>query len=204
MSHTKNNKKYLTRKNIKKFYKGMDGYTLETEKYDKKFNLTYGEITLGGIQKLVDIYNSICPIKSYSVERRVFYDLGSGVGKNVAMVASMENILSKGVEIVEDRHNTAIIAYNKMNKSLQSRIEFINGSLFDIPLHNSAWIFVSNLLFSDELNKKLAKKLEKELQKNTLIGCSQEMQFSTIRLIKTVRIPMTWDKSSETYIYIKD
>ena len=198
-------KKATTRKNIIKIYKGMDGYTSDIDKYDKKFAYTYGEVRLSGIQKLIDTYNSIHPISSYPSNRRVFYDLGSGIGKNVIMVASMEpNILSKGVELVEYRHNIAIDAWNKVNKSIQSRVEFINKSFMDISLKDSAWIFISNLCMSEQINKELAEKLEGELQKNTLITSSKPLPFSDkFQFVKKISIPMTWDASSETLIYMK-
>ena len=183
----------------------MDGYTSDIDKYDKKFAYTYGEVRLSGIQKLIDTYNSIHPISSYPSNRRVFYDLGSGIGKNVIMVASMEpSILSKGVELVEYRHNIAMDAWNKVNKSVQSRVEFINKSFMDISFKDSAWIFISNLCMSEQINKELAEKLEGELQKNTLITSSKPLPFSDkFQFVKKISIPMTWDASSETLIYMK-
>jgi len=198
-------KKATTRKNVTKIYRGVDGYTSELSNYDPKFAYTYGEMRLSGIQKLIDLYKSIYPISSYPSDRRVFYDLGSGIGKNVIMVASMEpHILSKGIELVEYRHNIAMDAWNKVQKSVQSRVEFMNKSFLDVSLNNAAWIFISNMCFSEQVNKELAEKLEKELQKNTLIASSKPFVFSNkFELVKTISIPMTWDASSETLIYRK-
>jgi hypothetical protein len=197
-------KKATTRKNIIKIYKGVDGYTDQLNGYDKKFALTYGEITLAGIQKLIDIYKSVHPISSYPSDQRVFYDLGSGIGKNVMMVASMENMLSKGVELVEHRHNIAMEAWKKTKKSVQSRVEFINKSFLDIPLHDAAWIFISNLCMSEQINKELADKLEKDLQKNTLIASSKPLPFSNnFQFVRKCHIPMTWDAASETFLYLR-
>jgi hypothetical protein len=202
IKHKVKDKKIQTRKAVRQIYKGVDGYTDELKGYDKKFALTYGEITLGGIQKLIDIYKSIKPISSYPSDQRVFYDLGSGIGKNVIMVASMENMMSKGVELVEYRHNIAMEAWNKTKKSVQSRVEFINKSFLDIPLHNAAWIFISNLCMSEQINKELADKLEKDIQKNTLIASSKPLPFSDkFKFVRKCHIPMTWDASSETMIY---
>jgi len=194
IKHRVKDKKIQTRKAVRQIYKGVDGYTDKLKGYDKKFALTYGEITLGGIQKLIDIYKSIKPISSYPSDQRVFYDLGSGIGKNVIMVASMENMMSKGVELVEYRHNIAMEAWNKTKKSVQSRVEFINKSFLDIPLHNAAWIFISNLCMSEQINKELADKLEKDLQKNTLIASSKPLPFSDkFKFVRKCHIPMTWD-----------
>ena len=198
------NKKIQTRKAVRQLYKGVDGYTDQLNGYDKKFALTYGEITLAGIQKLIDIYKSVHPISSYPSDQRVFYDLGSGIGKNVMMVASMENMLSKGVELVEHRHNIAMEAWKKTKKSVQSRVEFINKSFLDIPLHDAAWIFISNLCMSEQINKELADKLEKDLQKNTLIASSKPLPFSNnFQFVRKCHIPMTWDAASETFLYLR-
>jgi len=192
-----------TRKHVQHIYKGIDGFGNDIE--DSKYATCYGEITLGGMERLTSIFQKLQPILSYPVERRVFYDLGSGVGKNVIMIASLiQAIKSKGIELVKERHEKAMKAYHTLNKKVQSRVELIYGSFFDHSIHNSAWMFISNLCFSQEINKKLEEKLEKDVQSNTLIACSVELVLNdTFELLGKFIIPMTWEKKSIVVIYRK-
>lgn len=196
-----------TRKHMKKLYEGMTGYGVNTAGYDPKFAVTYGEIVEDGFEKLLRGFNDIQDISSYPPERRTFYDLGSGIGKTVYAVASlMPEIKTKGVEMVKDRHNVAMVAYNNIqNNHIKKRIEFINASLFDINVSDAAWIFISNLCFKDETNKETGEKLAKELAPNSIVAVSKSIPFpsDTFIMIKRCDVPMTWDANHQLYMYKK-
>jgi SAM-dependent methyltransferase len=191
-----------TRKHINKLYQNKSGYMNNLEKYNGH-HVTYGEVTQEGIEKLVDEFNKQ-PITTYEKTRRTFYDLGSGIGKNVIVVASLvPEIKSKGIEIVQERHDMAIEARQKIkSKQIKDRVEFICGSLMDINLEDAAWIYVSNLCFSEKLNKQLSAKLNKEVGKNTMIACSKELHLPDYS-VERLNIPMTWDNKSMSYLYKK-
>ena len=190
-----------TRKQIKRVYKGMDGYSDEIH---EKYTTTYGEMTLKGIEQLVKLFEKTQPIRTYPINQQTFYDLGSGLGKNVMMVASLvPGIKSKGIELVKERHDKAIIAYNALKHKSKTNIEFICGSFFDYNVYDAAWIFISNLCFTDEINKKLTEQLEEQVNQNILIACSVELPVNTFKLIYTGSIPMTWEKNSALYLYKK-
>ena len=193
-----------THKNMKSIYGSMTGY-MDTSKYDTKYALTYGEVTYDGIKYLSEYLNRIRPITSYPISHRVFYDLGSGIGKNVIMMASMNpQLYAKGIELVNERHNMAMAAYrNIKEKSVKSRVEFINGSLFDRSLSDASWIYISNLCFSSEINDQLSEKLGKELQPNAIIVCSKPLEHPSLKLKEQINIPMTWDSSSMVFVYQK-
>ena len=119
-----------TRKQIKRVYKGMDGY--ETNEKHEQYVTTYGEMTLKGIELLIKLFEKSQPIRTYPINQQTFYDLGSGLGKNVMMVASLvPGIKSKGIELVKERHNKAMVAYNTFKNKSKTNIEFICGSFFD-------------------------------------------------------------------------
>ena len=193
-----------THKHIKRIYGGMTGYMNDTSAYDSKFALTYGEVTLDGVKQLAHIFQRH-PIATYPVSRRVFYDLGSGIGKNVIMMASLvPSIISKGVELVNERHNMAMTAYrNIKEQSVRSRVEFIHGSILDRSLSDAAWIYISNLCFSSEINDQLSEKLGRELQVRALIVCSKPLNHPSLRLIGQTKLSQTWSSESEAYVYEK-
>jgi len=190
-----------TRKQIKRVYKGIDGYSDEIH---QQYATTYGEMTLKGIELLVKLFEKTQPIRTYPINQQTFYDLGSGLGKNVMMVASLvPGIKSKGIELVKERHNKAMIAYNALKNKSKTNIEFMYGSFFDYNISDAAWIFISNLCFTDEINKKLTEQLENQVKQNTLIACSVELPVNTFKLIYIGSIPMTWEKNSALYLYKK-
>ena len=194
-----------THKHIKRMYGGMTGYMNDTSAYDSKFALTYGEVTLDGVKQLANIFQRQHPIATYPVSRRVFYDLGSGIGKIVITMASLvPSITSKGVELVNERHNMAMTAYrNIKEQSVRSRVEFIHGSMLDRSLSDAAWIYVSNLCFSSEINDQLSEKLGRELQVNALIVSSKPLDHPSLQLIGKTTLSQTWSAESEAYVYEK-
>ena len=195
-----------TRKQIKHIYKGINGYMngYNDELY-KNHTTIYGEITLKGIEQLVKLFEKTQPIRTYPNNQQTFYDLGSGIGKNVIMVASLvPGIKSKGIELVKERHNKAMNVYHSFKNKLKENIEFICGSFFDYNVSDAAWIFISNLCFTDEINKKLTEQLENQVKQNTLIACSVELPVNiAFKLIHIYLIPMTWEKQSILYFYKK-
>ncbi len=203
------NRRNFTYKQIRKIYEPLSGFSVNTDGYDPKFHLTYGEITCDGSVELANIFTKLRPINNYSPEQRVFYDLGSGIGKNVVLLASLVPYLNaKGIELVKDRHDTAMSVYNNLtDKSLKKRIEFINGSFLDKQLGDAAWIFISNLCFSKEVQIELAEKLSKELRPQTLIACSQEFEFpeGLFTRLDKYTLPMSWNEnSSVVFMYRKN
>ena len=116
-----------TRKQIKHIYKGINGYMngYNDELY-KNHTTIYGEITLKGIEQLVKLFEKTQPIRTYPNNQQTFYDLGSGIGKNVIMVASLvPGIKSKGIELVKERHNKAMNVYHLFKNKLNTNVENI-------------------------------------------------------------------------------
>ena len=190
--------------NVNNLFDGLNGYTVNREGIDSKYPLTYGEITLTGIEQLCNTFNNTKNINSYPPDQQVFYDLGSGIGKFVIMVAYLyPNIISKGIEIVSDRHDQAMIAYNKItDESIKKRIMLSCCSLFDNNIGDAAWLFISNLCFSSELNAQLAEKITNEVKKHTLIVCSKQLELSPQLFKKQdIIVPMTWSDNSSAYMY---
>jgi hypothetical protein len=205
--NNRSNRRAHTYKKILKVYEPLSAHNVNKELYDKKYPLTYGEVTNEGATELAKIFTNIKSIKTYPVGQRTFYDLGSGIGRFVFLITNLiPSLTSKGIELAKERHDTAMIAYNNLNDvSLQKRVEFINCSLFDKPLNDAAWIFISNLCFSDELNESLFKKFEVELRPHTIIIFMKHLNLPTDKFdnLGTKIVPMSWKEESTVYIYRK-
>ena len=208
-SKTKKRRKANFRKSIRnrinKIFHGVKGNGLDDEEYDSKYALTYGELTLEGVEDLVKEYQKVKKIETYASDRQVFYDLGSGTGKIVLMVAALvPSLKSYGIELVKHRHEKALRALEQSDTNTKNNVTFLHGSFLDHPICNAGWIFISNLCFSKEINKEIAEKIEREVQTDTLIASSRDLpvdpnKFENINFF----LPMSWEKRSSAHLYRK-
>ena len=190
---------------MKDFYAGINGFGAKT--ISENENSVYGEITLAGLQALADTFKRFAPLSGFDKTHRNFVDLGSGIGKVVIGLAILvPEIQSNGIEYVHERHEMALSARKRIQtNSLANRIHFRNGSFLEPPyiFKNTCWIFVSNLMFSEELQAALAKRLEAECTPKTLIICSKELPLAAPFecLDRGIVIPMSWSATSTCYVY---
>ena len=117
---------------------------------------TYGEMTPLGFRSMAERVG-LC-------KGDVFVDLGSGLGR-VVLQAAREFAVRRsiGVEYALSRHTLAEEA-REASASTQS-VEFIHGDCADADvwraaLHDATVMYVSNLLFGEELQERLAQRLE--------------------------------------------
>ena len=140
---------------------------------------------------------------------KVFVDLGSGNGNIVidAMRNYTDLYKSIGIELSEDRHNVAmknLDNFKNEKKLLHKNIHFFNEDILD-----SKWnyidfdiIYISNLCFSDEINKRLSEKINNECKGDTHIFCSRPLyQLSKIPPPKIFQVPQTWTSKSNINYY---
>jgi len=165
-----------------------------------EYNLTYGEITEDGIKNIIDyMKNNNIPISTY-------IDLGSGNGRSLAYAIKNGFSKAKGVEIVEERHNYAVNAINKLPKYKDS-IELIQSDMFNLQpsfFPKKTTIFISNLLFPPETNQKLFQFLSDNTHDDiTLIVSKIPKKLYKFKINKSINIPMSWEKESTCYVLTK-
>jgi hypothetical protein len=198
------NRRAFTRKRVQKAYGTLSGYSIATSGYDPKFGLTYGEVTPEGVEVLADTFRKHKDILTFPTDQRTFYDLGSGIGRSVVMMASLvPNLISKGIELVTDRHEKAVVALSNLkDKEVKKRIQFTCGSFLDANLQDAAWIFISNLCFSEEVRNELMDKLCKELRSGTVVASSKEFPFpeGQFEILEKCIVPMTWSSTHELHL----
>jgi tRNA G46 methylase TrmB len=176
-------------------------------KHDKTNKLltgikTYGEMDYDSIQKL---YNYVTEHFNPSID--CFIDIGSGRGKLCMYMAAQPKIKHViGIELVKERHNDAVKLKSQLGEDYDDKISLLNKDLFDVNFkkYNDSQIFIwfSNCMFIDfEYNDKIFKKLQKELPKGTIICCSTKTNIDNIKLLKTIKLNMSWKSLSNVYIY---
>ena len=189
-----------------KHYTGISGYGVNTENL-KEHNTTYGEVHEESLPIINELFNKYAPLNKIALSFRNFYDLGSGVGKLVIAMASMNPTLqSTGIEIVPDRVKSANIAFDKMrDMALKNRIELLCISMLDdsINYSNACWIYISNLCLTNKINDDIFDKLARETKTGCIIICSSAIYNKAFRELNHVNLPMSWSAKSKVYVYTK-
>ena len=189
-------------------YAGLNGYNVPTVGLQDHATL-YGELTVSGIHTLSEVFRRLAPIHGFAGHQRIFYDLGSGLGKAVVGMAILNPDLktARGIEIVPDRVRQAATALSRvLIKALASRVKFLSGSFLSTDLHyrDAAWIFLSNQVFSDSVQAALVAKLEKECSAGMILVCVKELPFHAdgpFRPVEEVLLPMSWASEVRCKVY---
>ena len=123
---------------------------------------------------------------------------------------------SFGIEIVQQRHNDAVNLKKQLSKSFPTITEKIELKCNDISTINlgeltnnssNCLIWISNLCFGLELANKIFEQILEQMEIGTIIICSKKPEENNIKtnkifkLVKNLEIPMSWNKSSNVYIY---
>ena len=214
-SHTETRKVTTTRKKtlrrstipLARLYNNLDGFKANTENL-VEYKTTYGEVLPESIPILFEVFQKHAPLTKITMAHKNFYDLGCGIGKIVIGFSYLNPYLkSTGVEIVPERIQMANDALSRIRESsIKSRIEFYCISIMDdsINYSNACWIWISNLVFTPEMNAKLFEKLAKEVKKGCLIVCSQSTNNTAFSHINEYTLPMSWSQISKVHVYIKN
>lgn len=154
---------------------------------------TYGELTAEGFEEILKKID-LQPSQSK------FIDLGSGLGKMPLMaVVNHDFKYAKGVEYAKERHEQALKVLEKY-PSYKNKVDLEHGDLFDEDIRDYDLIFVSNLCFKEEPNKKLGVKL-KDAKKGAYIAVSKSIEADHLELLNNIQVKTTWTYKSNVYLY---
>lgn len=156
---------------------------------------TYGELTREGMEQMM---------RGYNTENKTFIDLGSGLGKTPLYgVMDHKFKYAVGIELAKERHEKAIEMKSKLPDKVKNRLDYFNNDIFNFDISSFDYIFISNLCFNEETNKKLAEKLANETKENSYIFASKEIIHPKIKILDRRYVKMTWKSDSNIYVYIK-
>lgn len=158
---------------------------------------THGELTLKGLKKLMGKTNT---------KNKVFVDMGSGNGSVVINMIKTYPTIKKviGIELNKERYDYSVKRVKKeLTKTQQKKVELIYGDFFgdDIDYSKVNFVYISNLCFSDIINKKIAIKLNKELKPRARVFSSRELTgINTYRPSRTT-VKQSWRLDSNINKY---
>jgi 16S rRNA A1518/A1519 N6-dimethyltransferase RsmA/KsgA/DIM1 with predicted DNA glycosylase/AP lyase activity len=134
-------------------------------------------------------------------------NIGSGRGKLCMYMAAQSKIQHVlGVELVKQRHDDAAILKSQLKEKYSNKIDLINKNVLEIDFekYNGSNVFVwfSNLCFEQSTTNDIFHKLQKHLPKGTILCCSKQSNPEVGKLLHTIPIEMSWNKTSDVYIYL--
>lgn len=198
----------ISRKKTLKFnkiYQGLSGS--EKSEYVDNKHIVYGELCDESIPILYEIFARYAPLSKIVGSYRNFYDIGSGIGKGVLGMATLNSSLRlTGIEIKSDLVMQANTALQRIrDSSVKNRVEFLCLSCVDDSIHydKACWVFTSNEEFDTVTNEKLMKKLDNELKPGAILVCSREIYSSNFQKLNYITLPMSWSDDTKVFVYKK-
>ena len=198
----------ISRKKTLKFnriYQGLSGS--EKSEYVDNKHIVYGELCDESIPILYEIFARYAPLSKIVGSYRNFYDIGSGIGKAVLGMATLNSSLRlTGIEIKSDLVMQANTALQRIrDSSVKNRVEFLCLSCVDdsINYDKACWVFISNEGFDSATDQKLIEKLDNELKPGAVIICSKEIYSPNFQKLNYMTLPMSWSDDTKVFVYKK-
>ena len=181
---------------INYFFNFIGGNSDSSEFIKKNYAYTYGELTYNGLESILN---------SINCKDKVFFDLGSGKGNVVINSIKIKPSLKKsiGIELSKKRYEEAFKNLNSLINNEKFKIQFLNNDILsnDINLNDADIIYISNLCFSDDVNRQIAHKLDNEIKSGTLIFCSKKLPLTLKHEMKVTSVEQSWNEDSNLNCY---
>lgn len=173
---------------ISQLYKDVNPYQISIQARkdlgmeDK--NLVYGEVN---IITFLEILNDLSPAPD-----AIFYDLGSGCGKQV-IAASLAFPLRKivGVELLAELHEISLKKLSQLNPSVQN-VSFIKQDYFKTDISDADIILINATCIDTENWQKLTEKLIETKAKCKLCVITKRIKHEDFKLISQNMELMSW------------
>lgn len=155
---------------------------------------------------LAGIYGEILPDSILSLLRSAgarpgmrFYDLGSGTGKFVAIAKQVLGLEATGIELSSDRHQLGCKALAALDRPEGSgpggSAKLVHGSFFDYDFSDADIVFIDNVEYTEDMNKRLAR-LASSMKKGSALIIATAWTTPDFDAGTTLTARSTWDEAS--------
>ncbi|MDP3561631.1 MAG: methyltransferase [Legionellaceae bacterium] len=170
----------------------INGFLLSQQArgHQDAFEYVYGEIEPLSFIALL----SLVPIDN----KTVFYDLGSGTGKNVIACAMVFPIKkSCGIELFAELHDAALQQRHRLiqvpNYQLIARkIHFIQDNFLNANFNDATLIFINSTGYFGETWEALNQRLDQLDQCCTIITTTKPLIAKKFKLNRMTQVQMSW------------
>lgn len=185
---------------------------------------TYGELELEGVEQILSKVTEFgAPL---SVDD-VFADLGSGIGQ-VALMVFLKTYTRRavGIELVPQRHDKALAAYEQMQQALEElegdenyrgtfpagsrELRFLQGDIRDQMLWehwaDASVVFTCSILFLDDLIDGLREAFIANLKPGALVFSLKNLwgNHKDLAPLITFQAKTSWERSAKVFLYIRN
>jgi precorrin-6B methylase 2 len=146
----------------------------------------YGEITLEGTKKIINIFN-----EEFNNPNGVFYDLGSGKGDLVINISKLTKIGKVcGIELHKNRFDTSL---DKLSDSNLKNVTFLNNNFLNSNFSDATIIFFAN----EGIPREVSNEVWDMIPKGCLLICGRRCRAIENRgkYFKTENIEKTYTKT---------
>jgi hypothetical protein len=186
---------------IKQIYQNINGFSIsQSSQHRKQYKkdqessdpFTYREIHPNTLIAILD---------NMEVPKGCFYDLGSGVGKQVVIAAIYNKFTACiGVELLPELHQAAEIAKYKskyiLSKRIYEKICFHNQDILDYEIAKPAVVFMYSTCFSNNMLQLLAVKLSCMPRGTKIISVTKKLLADNIKLNSSQQYEMSWGQAT--------
>lgn len=133
---------------------------------DKYFELTYYEVDL--------------LFENLDTKNKIFYDLRSGSG-NTLFRSAINYQFKKciGIELSFNLYLHSKKLLSTINcENLKNKIDFRYGDIIIENIDDADIIYISNVFFTNDINKKIGEKIKNNLKSNCIVFCFKEIYLN--------------------------
>lgn len=181
-------------------FRNIDGFSVTRLTLQPSMASTYGEIRCKGVENIYRL------ARAHDIT--TFIDIGSGVGKALVLAKLMGFEKCVGVENNESRHRQAVVVKNRLPDRVRRDIEmhYLDALAYDLTVFTKpVVIFISNLLWPNDLCSKFTQKIIQEVPPGSLIVCSKYSYYvkdkERLRNVRMLETPMSWDWQALCYVH---
>ena len=181
-----------------KIFKDINGYGISLlERENKKDNKIFRDVLYGEVSlELLYALYVLPPLSDYISAKKIFYDLGSGIG-NAVISSYLTGNFDKcvGVELLDSLYETSIIAKNRLcniDKQAENKVNFIHDNILNIDFSDADLILFCCPTKNEEIRRQIEHKFD-NLKKGTIIlslihkfDNSNSFELLNAKLVKVV------------------
>lgn len=193
-----------------KIFQGINGYSISLLERDIKKNtnkifedILYGEVSL---ELLYALY-VLPPVNEYIQDKKIFYDLGSGIG-NAVISSYLTGNFDKciGIELLDSLYENSLIAKKRLveiDKKAENKINFIHDNILNVNFSDADLILFCCPTKDEKLRKKMEEKFNILKKGSIILSLIHKFENNkNFELLNAKMVRVAWGETP-LFTYIK-
>lgn len=174
-------------------YDGMSGFVANGQTNNNAVELTYGELTFDGMEKLLGVLDL--------QQDDVLVDVGSGIGKLVIYTVLATSARVIGIEVSPERFIQSVCVYESPEmEGVRDRVALLNMDATNADVSVATVLYMCATCFPDDLIRSVVERV----REGVLIVSSRCLPgHLPLSFVQSVVLPCTWNDRVVFYLYRK-